>query len=118
MPHLPPQLGRSLGVQRVRFDRRVVKNLVPGVDGAVRLESTPACERFIADATERADIGAMVDGLTLNLLRRHAANRAHHRSRAGVYASPRGRGACLLVYRFRYRQLREPKVEHLREPVP
>ncbi len=87
------------------------------VDGGVRVERAPARHRLVEDAAEREDVGAVIDGLALDLLRRHVADRSHDRSHARVRAGPGGRDARLLVRRPGLHQLREAEVEHLREAV-
>ena len=74
---------RDLVRQGGQVRRLVPKDGGQGLRGAVSPEGMLAGEHLVEHGAEREDVRAGVSGMTLRLLRRHVAHRAHHRSRTG-----------------------------------
>ena len=74
------------------------------------MEGADSGEHFVEHGAERKNIGAWIDRLSANLLRRHIARRPHHHPCRGV----RTRQSNFVRIRpHLLRQLRQPEVENL-----
>ena len=113
------KLDRSIGIEILHGRQRRVNDFVKRIDHRVARERPLSRRGFIQNASERKNIGAMVDRFALNLLRRHIADRSHDDAglcslhHPGLDFLGIGCGSFIRCLN----QLGQPEVEYLRVPV-
>src|SRR5688572_9383213 len=96
--------------------RVVVDDRVQRLDGRGAVEGCGAGEHLVHDDAERKEIGAMVDGLGPNLLRRHVADRSYDHACVSQIPSL-GLVLFLLTGFLECDELRQPEIEELHPAV-
>ncbi len=102
--------GHGVGqLGRIRLEHRI-----DGGNPRITTERRRAGDHLVEDRAEGEDIGAVVDGLTANLLGRHVAQRAHGHTGLG---QGRDRRCRPRVQRLGRRQLGDAEIQDLGPPV-
>src|ERR1051326_5654603 len=96
MPDDAFQRGSDRCWHATEFDRIFVENRVQRFNRGGAMERAAAGQHVVKYPGKRKDVGAVIDGASANLFRRHVTGRAHDRAWVRVYLArcEIGRASC------------------------